>query len=166
MSVPKNTDVFLTSLQISEYVRKGFSEIQSSPDIEKLVHFHSINKFLLMAHSPHGTRILGNIVANHERLALDTVFVKYGLQLGQVLKSEPSTKFHANVLQKIFGYFKKELMPEEKAKILDVIFEYRKGTTTLNDALLLLEELTRKFQKTYLVRQTYFLLYAKETESK
>jgi uncharacterized protein YbgA (DUF1722 family) len=47
-----------------------------------------------------------------------------------------------------------------------MIFEYKKGTNALNDVLLLLEEMTRKFQKTYLVRQTYFLLYAKVAESK
>jgi uncharacterized protein YbgA (DUF1722 family) len=166
MSAPKNPDVLLTSLQISEFVRKGFSEIKSAPDIDELVRFHSINKFLLMAHNYNSTRILGNIVANHEHLALGEVFEKYGLQLGQTLKSEPSVKSHANVLQKILGYFKKELTPEEKTEILSMIFEYKKGTIALNDVLLLLEEMTRKFQKTYLVRQTYFLLYAKVAESK
>jgi uncharacterized protein YbgA (DUF1722 family) len=161
----KNSDVLLTNSQISEFVLKEFSEIKSSLDIVALVHFHSINKFLLMAHNYAHTTILGNIVANHELFPASVVFEKYEQHLVSVLKIEPSVKSHVNVLQKIFGYFKKELTKEEKAAILQMLSDYRHGTGTLNDILLSLEELTRKFQKTYLVRQTYFLLYARVSKS-
>jgi uncharacterized protein YbgA (DUF1722 family) len=158
-------DVLLTNSQISEFILKGFLEIKSSSNINNLVHFHSINKFLLMAHDADGTRMLGNIIANHSLLSSDLVFVNYEKYLNSVLKIEPTVKSHVNVMQKIFGYFKKELTKEEKSKILELLSNYRNGTETLNDVLLLLEELTRKFQKTYLVRQTYFLLYAKVPKS-
>jgi uncharacterized protein YbgA (DUF1722 family) len=109
--------------------------------------------------------MLGNIIANHSLLSSDLVFVNYEKYLNSVLKIEPTVKSHVNVMQKIFGYFKKELTKEEKSKILELLSNYRNGAETLNDVLLLLEELTRKFQKTYLVRQTYFLLYAKVPKS-
>jgi uncharacterized protein YbgA (DUF1722 family) len=161
----KNSDVLLTNSQISEFVLKGFSEIKSDLDIAALVHFHSINKFLLMAHNHAHTTILGNIVANHDLFPASVVFEKYEHHLASVLKFEPSIKSHVNVLQKILGYFKKELTKEEKATILEMLSGYRKETETLNDILLSLEELTRKFQKTYLVRQTYFLLYVRVSKS-
>lgn len=161
----KNSDVLLTDSQISEFVLNGFSEIKSGLDIATLIHFHSINKFLLMAHNHAYTTILGNIVANHDHFPDSVVYEKYEQNLASVLKFEPSIKSHVNVLQKILGYFKKELTKEEKATILEMLSRYQKETETLNDILLSLEELTRKFQKTYLVRQTYFLLYARVSKS-
>jgi uncharacterized protein YbgA (DUF1722 family) len=62
-------------------------------------------------------------------------------------------------LQKIYGYFKKDIALEEKSKILKMIEDYRSGKVSLNSVLLLFDDLTRRFEKTYLVRQTYFLLY-------
>lgn len=157
----KNSDILLSNSQISEFVLKGFSKIKSGLDIAELVHFHSINKFLLMAHNHAHTTMLGNIVANHDHFPSGMVFEKYEQHLVYVLKIEPSIKSHVNVLQKILGYFKKELTKEEKITILEMLDDYRNGAGTLNEVLLSLEELTRKFQKTYLVRQTYFLLYAR-----
>ena len=155
---------FLTHHQISEFVKKSFTEIKDKKDINDLIHFHSINKFLLMAHHPNYVKILGNIIANHEKISESLVFDKYEEQLNLALRINPSQKSHVNVLQKILGYFKKDLSSEEKSKILVILTDYRTGKVTLNDVLLLLEDLTRKFQKTYLIRQTYFLLYAKVTK--
>ena len=152
----------LTDSEIAEFVKKGFNEVHSSAD---LVHFHSINKFLLMAYNLDHTRLLGNIVANHDGLSLGMVLEKYDRHLSVILQSKPTVKLHTNVLQKIFGYFKKDLTSEEKSEILTILSEYRQGEQTLNDVLVLLEKLTRKFQKTYLVRQTYFLLYSKVSKS-
>lgn len=160
-----NPSESLGSQQISEFVRKSFAEIKNNADINAMIHFHSINKFLLMAHDPNHVRILGNLVANHENLSLSTIFEKYEEYLEALLKNEPTIKSHANVLQKIFGYFKKDLSKEEKSEIFKIVYDYRAGNKTLNDVLLLLEDLTEKFQKTYLVRQTYFLLYAKMPNS-
>ena len=162
MSIPKtNSDDLLTRRQISEFVRKNFAEIKNNADINTMIHFHSINKFLLMAHDSNHVRILGNLVANHENLPISVILEKYEKYLEAVLKNEPTIKSHTNVLQKIFGYFKMDLSKEEKSEILKIISDYRIDNKSLNDVLLLLEELTEKFQKTYLVRQTYFLLYAK-----
>jgi uncharacterized protein YbgA (DUF1722 family) len=156
-----NPNESLTHQQISGFVRKSFAEIKNNTDINAIMHFHSINKFLLMVHGSSHVRILGNLIANHENLPLSTILERYEKYLETVLKNEPTIKSHTNVLQKIFGYFKKDLTKEEKSKILKMISDYGTGKETLNDVLLLLEDLTEKFQKTYLVRQTYFLLYAK-----
>jgi uncharacterized protein YbgA (DUF1722 family) len=112
-----------------------------------------------MAHNPNYAKILGNIIANHDEFPLSVVLEKYGENLEITLKNEPTTKSHINVLQKIYGYFKKDIALEEKSKILKMIEDYRSGKVSLNSVLLLFDDLTRRFEKTYLVRQTYFLLY-------
>lgn len=150
----------LTHKQICEFVRNNFREIKDDKNINAIIHFHSINKFLLMAHNPNYARILGNIIANHEDLPLSTILERYGETLEIVLKNEPTTRSHANVLQKISGYFKKDLSTEEKSTLLKMIENFRLGKASLSSLLLFLDDLTRRFQKTYLVRQTYFLLYA------
>lgn len=166
MDISKNrSGESLTHQQISGFVRKGFAEIKNNTDINAIIHFHSINKFLLMAHSPSHVRILGNLIANHENLPLSTILERYEGYLETVLKNEPTIKSHTNVLQKIFGYFKNDLTKEEKSKIIKMMSDYRTGKETLNDVLLLLEDLTERFQKMYLVRQTYFLLYVKMPNS-
>jgi len=155
----KKDSIELTHKQIVEFVRNNFREIKDAANTNTLIHFHSINKFLLMAHNPNYAKILGNIIANHDDLPLSVVLEKYGENLEIALKNEPTTKSHANVLQKIYGYFKKDMTVEEKSKILKMIEGYRLGQVSLNNMLLLFDDLTRRFEKTYLVRQTYFLLY-------
>ncbi|NDB46818.1 MAG: DUF1722 domain-containing protein [Nitrososphaeria archaeon] len=149
----------LTHTQISDFVRQQYAEIQNSKDIADLVHFHSINKFLLMAHDQNRMVMLGNLIANHSRLPTSVVFQNYASHLELTLQKEPTIKSHYNVLQKIFGYFKKDLSLNEKTSLLQMMNNYKSGDESLGSVLLALEELTRKFQKTYLVRQTYFLLY-------
>ncbi|MBM3905626.1 MAG: DUF1722 domain-containing protein [Thaumarchaeota archaeon] len=149
----------LNHKQICEFIRNSFREIKDATNINAIIHFHSVNKFLLMAHNPNYARILGNIIANHDDLPLSIVLEKYGETLEIALKNEPTTKSHSNVLQKISGYFKKDMTMEEKLILRKIIEDYRLGKTSLNNVLLLLDDLTRRFQKTYLVRQTYFLLY-------
>jgi len=53
---------FLTKL----YALASFRKVRYAGDISDFIQFHKINKFLLMAHSQKQTKILGNIVANHE----------------------------------------------------------------------------------------------------
>jgi uncharacterized protein YbgA (DUF1722 family) len=159
VSTKINREDILSHKQICDFVRNNFREIKDTMSINAIIHFHSINKFLLMVHNPNHARILGNIIANHEDLPLSAVLEKYGEILELALKNEPTTKSHANVLQKIFGYFKKDMALEEKSKLLKMIEDYRLGKVSLNSVLLVLDNLTRRFQKTYLVRQTYFLLY-------
>lgn len=149
----------LTHKQICEFVRNSFREIKDATNINAIIHFHSINKFLLMAHNSNYARILGNIIANHDDLPLSIVLEKYDETLEIALKNEPTTRSHVNVLQKISGYFKKDMTSEEKLTLLKMIEDYRLDKTSLSNVLLLLDDLTRRFQKTYLVRQTYFLLY-------
>lgn len=156
-----NADTLLTHDQICRYVLKNFADAQNKCDINELIHFHSVNKFLLMAHSQNDVTLLGKLVANKERLATSVVFENYGVQLEKTLSKEPTISTHSNVIQKAIGYFRKEISSKEKQLALSMLSRYRSGQESLEAILLFLDDLTRKFQKTYLVRQTYFLLYVR-----
>ncbi|MEM4391490.1 MAG: YbgA family protein [Candidatus Nitrosotenuis sp.] len=114
-----------------------------------------------MVHSPRLTNQLGRLVANDKCLPVHIILEKYEEYLEEMLKMEPTPKSHANVLQKISGFFGNDLLAEQKLRMRDAISNYRLGLVDLESTLLILEVITRKFQKTYLVRQTYFLLYCR-----
>lgn len=162
MSVRKaGSDRSLTGDEIKDFTLQSFTKSKESGSIASLVHFHSINKFLLLARSPADVAILGRLVANKDHGGAARVFEDYGAALVKILGKSPTTKTHYNALQKMLGYFKHDLSKREKQSALDMLSNYASGKESLEAALLFLEELTRKFQKTYLVRQTYFLLYAR-----
>lgn len=50
---------------------------KDNPDTKKLVDFHTKNKFLLQSKDEKLCRVLGNIVANHEKLSFDELFANY-----------------------------------------------------------------------------------------
>ncbi|CAE6492405.1 MAG: YbgA family protein [Candidatus Nitrosotenuis sp.] len=162
MNTQKNdSGALLSHNEIRDYVIRSFIEAKNKGDINELVHFHSINKFLLLAHSQDDAVVLGRLVANKERLAYSKIFEIYGIQLEKTLNKEPTVRTHSNVIQKTIGYFKKDLSLKEKQSALTMLSMYRLGQENLESLLLFLDDLTRKFQKTYLVRQTYFLLYVR-----
>jgi len=163
MHVNKENYQKLTHHEITDFVIRNFEDVKNSRNINELIKFHSINKFLLMSHDPLYTRQLGFLVANQKKSSLPFLLENYGEAPKLILGKEPTTRRHTNVIQKIFGYFKKDLTSAEKSSILKMISDYGLGQASLESVLSYLEEMTRRFQKTYLIRQTYFLLYSKVT---
>ena len=149
----------LTQHDVAEFVLERFSDVKKSKKSKDLVHFHTINKYLLMACGPKNLNLLGNLVANHEKLEIDVLLSKYEDKLNETMQQFPSKKSHSNTLYHIFGHFSKDLSKEEKKYFLKQIDDYTEGRLGLSDTLISLKEWTSKFDKTYLARQTYFLLY-------
>jgi uncharacterized protein YbgA (DUF1722 family) len=154
---------YLKHEEIVSFVIKNFEETVIEGNISDLMNFHSRNKFLLAAHSPQIANELGVLIANHKKSEPSKLVDIYEKLLKMALKQSPTPGRHANILQKTLGYFKKDLTHEEKSKVLFMILDYKRGKRSLESVLLSLEAITRKFQKTYLIRQTYFLLYTKVT---
>ena len=150
----------LTENDIYCYVKERFGDLKNKPSMEKLVNYHTNNKYLLMAHSQAGLKELGNFVTNHKKLALKDILENYEKVLVRTLKKEPSTKSHINVLMHIFGYFGKYLNQNEKAIFMQFIKNYRTNKITLGKILSEIEPITYRFNNLYLVSQTYFLLYS------
>jgi len=142
--------------EISGFVRRRFDEVRTTRD---LVHFHTINKYLLMSYDPRLLGVLGNIAANHEKNPVSRVIGDYRLHLDRILARSPSTRSHANTLYHILGHFSKGLERDERQAMVTLIGAFRDGSCPLTAVLSVMRDLTARLDKTYLVRQTYFLLF-------
>jgi len=160
-TVPIGVKITLSHDDIKNFVLKQFEDAKQEGNINNLIKFHSINKYLVMAHSQMYLTDLGNIIAKQNKTPLNSVFERYEIILKRALEKEPTRKTHSNVLMKILGYFKADLSSEDRTNILKMIFDYKDNHIEIDTLLSRFDELTRRFGKFYLVRQTYFLAYAK-----
>ena len=69
------------------------------------------------------------------------------------LKDTP--RKHVNVLQHMVGYFKRQLAPDEKQEMLEVIEQYRRELIPLVVPVTLLGHYVRKYDEPYLSQQVY-----------
>jgi uncharacterized protein YbgA (DUF1722 family) len=105
-----------------------------------------------MAHSPKTQKELGNIVA---KAGKSKTFEEYLPILMDALKLKATVKKNVNVLQHIFGYFKKLLSSDEKKEMLEIIDNYHKSYVPLIVPVTLLNHYARKYDQTYLKEQYY-----------
>ncbi|HET6517131.1 MAG TPA: YbgA family protein [Nitrosopumilaceae archaeon] len=145
--------------EILDFVLERFKELKLNPSMKNLVHFHTINKFLIMVHSPKHLNVLGNLIANHDQKELDDILENYEKQLKFALEISPTISSNINALSHIFSHFLHELSPDEKSAFLISLNHFCEGKITLSEMLGLLKSWTSKYDKTYLASQTYFLLY-------
>lgn len=120
-----------------------------------LVNFHTRHKLLLLAHSPQVYREMGRLVATADRFPEGELFHRYETLLMKAMQLRPTVKKHVNVLHHLMGYFKKNLTPDEKQELLDVIDRYAGGTVPLVVPLTLLNHYVRKYDQPYLKEQVY-----------
>ena len=150
----------ITQNDINQFVLERFEEIKKNLSLDEIIRFHSNNKYLLMAHSQEKLKILGNIVANHQKKNVPDLILDYENHLKETLDKTPTVKTHINVLTHIFGFFKKYFDQNQKKVFLDLIKEYRENKIALGKILFLIEPMTYRINTTYLLSQTYFLLYS------
>lgn len=120
-----------------------------------LVAHHTREKYLIMAHSPKHYREMGKRVAAAKELGTRELFCQYETLLMEALRLKTTPKKHANVLQHMMGYFKKQLSPDEKAELLERIDQFKNGWVPLVVPLTLLSHYVRKYDQEYLAGQTY-----------
>ncbi|WP_373501196.1 YbgA family protein [Desulfococcus sp.] len=119
-----------------------------------LVEFHTRHKMLFMAHSPEHYRRMGKLVADASLSAAEK-FSRYETLLGEALRFKTTVKKNANVLLHILGYFKKDLSPDEKQELLEIIGLYRDGHLPIIVPVTLLNHFVRKYDEPYLKKQYY-----------
>lgn len=143
---------FLTAL----YTLVRFRLLKKSKRMKDLIAFHAENKFLLMATSQKELRILGRIVANHERRAIDEVMHRYEEHLRNTFIRPSRYTLNINVMMHALGYFSKELSHREKSFFLDSLEQYRAGKVPLSVCTAVIRSWIVRFEEPYLMQQTYF----------
>lgn len=128
-----------------------------------LVRFHTAHKLTVMAHSPPHQLEMGRLVARAGSRSWDKILVAYGQLLMEALQVLGTTKKHANVLHHLMGYLKKVLSSPDKAELLRLIDEYRRGLVPLVVPLTLFQHYFRRYPvPDWVHHQVYLNPYPKE----
>ena len=127
----------------------------SGIDAAALIQFHRAHKLQLMAHGAVYYRALGRLVAEAGPQDIAGLAHRYGEAFMAALQHPATRKRHANVLQHLMGYLKRQLDREDKTELLDLIDAYRLGQIPLVAPLTLLKHHFRRFPRPYIAEQTY-----------
>ncbi len=133
-----------------------FRNFKESLSMEKLVEFHSRHKFLLMAYHRSELRIMGKIIANHDKASPWEVAKQYQRHLIHALIRPPRYTSNINVLLHTLGYVSDQLSPQDKVYFLGILAQYRRQQVPLSMALAIMERWLMRFGIRYLLDQVYF----------
>jgi uncharacterized protein YbgA (DUF1722 family) len=136
--------------------------VQCGVTRQALVQFHTIHKYLLMAHSPQYYQVIGRLVGQVHQHRPKELAHRYGELFMKALAVKATVRKHVNVLQHILGYFKERLGAQEKAELLSVIGEYHQGLAPLVAPLTLIKHHVQIFDVSYIRDQVYLTPYPNE----
>jgi uncharacterized protein YbgA (DUF1722 family)/uncharacterized protein YbbK (DUF523 family) len=143
---------FIERLFVGQRWRKLLT---AGPSLGDLVAFHTRHKLLILSHSPRHYRELGKLVARGPELPLQELYQHYQSQLMEALRLKTTPKKNTNVLYHLMGYFKKDLSPDEKQELLEIIDYYHQGYLPLVVPVTLINHYVRKYHQPYLREQFY-----------
>jgi uncharacterized protein YbgA (DUF1722 family)/uncharacterized protein YbbK (DUF523 family) len=136
--------------------------VQSGVTRQALVQFHTIHKYLLLAHHPQQYQALGRLVGQAHQHRPKELAHRYGELFMKALAVKATVRKHVNVLQHILGYFKERLGAHEKAELLGVIGDYHHRLTPLVVPLTLIKHYVQIFDVGYVRDQVYLNPHPKE----
>ena len=150
---PKLRENFIENIFLFQRWRACLSEKRSRG---QLVRFHTKHKLLILSHSPMYYQMMGKLVARAKALSPTELYQTYQGLLMEAFRLKTTVKKNANVLQHMMGYFKKQLSPDEKQELLEIIDLYRKSHVPLIVPITLINHYVRKYDQPYL-REQYYL---------
>ncbi|MFN0150659.1 MAG: YbgA family protein [bacterium] len=121
----------------------------------RLVAFHTVHKYLLMAHSPSGLSELGRVVAHAADLTAAQLRDRYVALFMQALAVKATRKKHTNVMHHLLGYLKRDLDAQDKTELLGLIEDYHAGRAPLIAPITLLRHHIGRREIPYLREQIY-----------
>jgi uncharacterized protein YbgA (DUF1722 family) len=149
---PQLREGFIERVLVMKQWRDALRHTLSRGD---LVQFHTAHKLMILSHSPRHSRIMGGLVARAKALPLGALYAEYQRLLAEALRLKATPAKHANVLQHIMGYFKKQLSPEARQELREVIASYRQGQVSLIVPVTLINYYVRLYDLAYLKGRHY-----------
>jgi len=152
----------LTNLKIREhFLTKLFTffALRQIKTLADLVKFQSDNKYLLMAYNQKEQKILGRIIANHDKKDFKNIMKEYEDHLALAFARAPRYTSIINALQHIFGYFSDKLSAKERTFFLETLESYRENKIPLSVLIHLLKGYAIQYQQEYILRQTILSPY-------
>ena len=120
-----------------------------------LVEFHTRQKLLILSHSEKHYRLMGKLVARGKQIPIERLYEEYEILLMEALMLKATVKKNTNILMHMLGYFKKQLVSDEKKELLEIIDQYHDGYLPLIVPVTLINHFVRKYKQPYLREQTY-----------
>lgn len=127
-----------------------------------LVNFHTIHKYLLLAHSAAHYRSLGRLVAWTDRYRPRGLTLRYGALFMEALAIKATARKHVNVLQQLLEHFKSHLTPAEKTELWGVIDAYFRGLIPLVVPMTLVKHYVARYDVPSVREQVYLNPHPKE----
>ncbi|MBN1642850.1 MAG: DUF523 and DUF1722 domain-containing protein [Anaerolineae bacterium] len=128
-----------------------------------LVTFHTAHKMTFMAHSPAHYRQMGRLVAQAGAAPWDELTAQYAALVMEGMAVLATPGRHVNVLQHLMGFLKDSLSAADKAELLDLMDQYRRGLLPLIVPVTLLKHhLSRHPVPEWVDQQVYLNPYPKE----
>ena len=121
-----------------------------------MVKFHTIHKLLFLAFNQKQYRLLGPIVANHQKKPVTEVFLDYEKRLKKLFATIARTSSHINVLMHTLGYVSSKISPEERSHFLHTLDLFRSKKIPLAAPLNIMRSWVIRFDESYLRDQLYF----------
>ncbi|MCM8711589.1 DUF523 and DUF1722 domain-containing protein [Clostridium sp. SYSU_GA19001] len=149
---------FLTKL----FLFYRFRQIKKSNSMAELIKFQSDNKYLFMAYNQKEQKLLGRIIANHEKNSFDELIKDYEKHLSSAFAKTPRYTSIINALQHIFGYFSDKLSSKEKDFFLNTLEKYRENKIPLSVLIHLLKGYAIEYNEEYILQQTILSPYPDE----
>jgi uncharacterized protein YbgA (DUF1722 family)/uncharacterized protein YbbK (DUF523 family) len=127
-----------------------------------LVAFHTGHKMVLLAHDEEGYRALGRLVARAKRLPRARLQADYERGFMSALAALASRSRHTNVLMHMLGHLRGPVDERDRAELLALIKDYRRGLVPLIVPVTLLRHHVSRTQIAYLAGQIYLEPHPKE----
>ncbi|NIP38934.1 MAG: DUF1722 domain-containing protein [Candidatus Dadabacteria bacterium] len=149
---------FLTKL----FLLAHFRHLKKEKTIQKLIQFHTVNKYILMSYNQTRMRELGKIIGSYDKTNLENTYIEYERVLKTALKNIARKSSNINMFTHVFGYFSDYLTSKEKAFFLDNLKRYRNDKLPVSSIITLLKSWVIKYDQEYLMQQTFFYPYPEE----
>jgi uncharacterized protein YbgA (DUF1722 family) len=128
----------------------------------EMVKFHTVHKYLLLAHSPTHYQQLGRLVAAIKTTPVAEFRAQYLSLFMDGLRCKSTARKNTNVLQHILGFLRPHLSVEERQDIISAIEDYHRGLTPLIVPITLISHFVRKHDIEYIRDQVYLNPHPKE----
>ena len=136
--------------------------IQKGVTRQALIQFHTIHKYILLAHHPQHYKVLGQLIGQAHQYRPKELAQRYGELFMKTLAVKTTVRKHVNVLQHIIGHFKERLGTHEKAELADVLGDFHRELTPLIVPLTLIKHYVQIFDVSYVRDQVYLNPHPKE----
>ena len=129
---------------------------------QSIIDFHTIHKYLLMAHSRDAYQSLGRLVARAHCYTPKTLADLYGRLFMTALAVKATRRKQVNVLQHLVGHLRNRLVPKERAELDGVLTDYHQGIVPLIVPVTLIKHYATMYEIGYLQQQVYLNPHPKE----